>query len=318
MSAAAAAYRGRFAPTPSGPLHFGSLAAAVGSCLDARAHGGEWWLRIDDLDPPRNAPGAADAILRCLDAFGLHWDGAVVFQSTRTQAYAEALAGLRSRGLVYACACTRKEVGDVAVAGGDGPVYPGTCRAGLPPGRAARAWRVRTARAAIDFDDLLQGRVTQDVEREVGDFVLYRADHVHAYHLACVLDDDAQGVTHVVRGADLLASTPRQIYLQRVLGLPSPRYLHLPVALNARGEKLSKQTLARAVQPAQAPAALAAVLDFLGHAPPRDARGSLESLWAWARANWRRERLPRAAGIVVPGAWNASHPPPRKAGNSPA
>lgn len=291
-------YRGRFAPTPSGPLHFGSMVAAVGSYLDAKAHGGSWVVRIDDLDRPRIAPGATDAILRCLEGFQLHWDGEIVYQSTRTPAYQLALEQLRARGLVYACACSRKETGEGMAGAG---VYPGTCRNGLPPGRAARAWRVRTENAAIEFVDLLQGRMRQNLAAQIGDFVLYRADGVYAYHLACALDDHAQGVTHVVRGADLIDSTPRQIYLQELLNLATPAYLHLPIALNAAGEKLSKQTLAPGVQANRAAAVLTGVLAFLGHAPPYEAAAEgVGALWQWAVPNWRRERLAHILAAAAP------------------
>lgn len=293
-------YRGRFAPTPSGPLHFGSMVAAVGSYLDAKSQGGSWALRIDDLDPPRVAPGSVDSIFRCLEKFQMVWDGEVVFQSARMGAYQAALDQLRTRGLVYACACSRKEIGDAGLGGPEGPVYPGTCRNGLQPGRGARAWRVRTGDAAIEFVDLLQGSVHQDIEREIGDFVLFRADQVFAYHLACAVDDSAQGITHVVRGADLMASTPRQIYLQRLLGLPTPEYLHLPIALNAAGEKLSKQTLASAVEPDRAAVILTDVLRFLKHSPPDEVcADGVSALWRWAVENWSRDRLP---GVVSAGA----------------
>ena len=293
-------YRGRFAPTPSGPLHFGSMVAAVGSYLDAKAHGGSWALRIDDLDPPRVARGSVNSIFRCLEKFQMVWDGDVVFQSARTGVYQAALDQLRTRGLVYACACTRKEIGD---GGLDGPVYPGTCRKGLLPGREARTWRVRTGDTAIEFVDLLQGRVRQDLEREIGDFVLFRADQVFAYHLACAVDDSAQAITHVVRGADLMASTPRQIYLQRSLGLPTPDYLHLPIALNAAGEKLSKQTLADPVEPVRAAVILADVLRFLKHSPPDEVcADGVSALWRWAVANWRRDRLRGVVSAAAPAA----------------
>ena len=293
-------YRGRFAPTPSGPLHFGSMVAAVGSYLDARSRGGTWALRIDDLDPPRIAPGAVDSIFRCLEKFQMDWDGEIVFQGSRLGAYQAALDQLRSRGLVYACACSRKEMGDAGVGG---PVYPGTCREGLPPGREARAWRVRAGNTTIEFVDLLQGRVRQHLDREIGDFVLFRADHVFAYHLACTVDDHAQGITHVVRGADLMASTPRQIYLQRLLGLPTPQYLHLPIALNAAGEKLSKQTLADPVEPDRAAAILVDVLRFLNHAPPGEVGADgVSALWRWALENWRRDRLPGVLSADAPAA----------------
>ena len=290
-------YRGRFAPTPSGPLHFGSMVAAVGSYLDARAHGGSWALRIDDVDAPRVVPGCVDSILRCLEAFRMAWDGEVVFQSRHSDAYQAALDELRVRQVLYPCACSRKAIEDAALAGVDGPVYPGTCRAGLAPDRTARAWRLRCATAIIEFEDQLQGPVRQDLERDVGDFVLLRADRIFAYHLACVVDDGAQGITHVVRGADLLASTPRQIHLQRLLGLDTPQYLHLPVARNARGKKLSKQTLAQAVEPDRAAIVLADVLGFLNHAPPHTLRaGGVSELWDWALENWRRDRLARESG----------------------
>ncbi len=293
-------YSGRFAPTPSGPLHFGSMVAAVGSYLDAKSHGGTWALRIDDLDPPRVAPGSVDAILRCLENFQMDWDGEILLQSARTDAYRSALDQLRARGLVYPCACSRKEIGD---AGTGGLVYPGTCRSGLPPGREARAWRVRTENTTIEFVDLLQGRVGQDIEREIGDFVLLRADRVFAYHLACAIDDYAQGVTHVVRGADLMASTPRQIHLQRLLGLPTPVYLHLPVALNATGEKLSKQTRALPVETDRAAIVLSDVLKFLKHPPPGEVSAAgVSALWRWALANWRRDRLPGIASAQAPAA----------------
>jgi glutamyl-Q tRNA(Asp) synthetase len=286
------------------------MVAAVGSYLDAKSRGGTWALRIDDLDPPRVAPGAVDSIFRCLDNFQMAWDGEVVFQSARTDVYRAALEQLRTRGLVYGCACSRKEIGDAGWEGPEGPVYPGTCRSGLPYGRDARAWRVRTQNTAIEFVDLLQGRVHQDLEREVGDFVLFRADKVFAYHLACALDDHAQDITHVVRGADLLASTPRQIYLQRLLDLPTPDYLHLPIALNSVGEKLSKQTLASPVRPDRAAAVLADVLGFLKHPPPDNVcADGVAALWRWALENWNRGRVPAVVSAKGAAAYRDSGPP---------
>src|SRR5689334_5109936 len=222
-------YRGRFAPSPTGPLHFGSLVAAVGSFLEARTRGGEWLVRMEDLDPPRVVSGAADDILETLNSCGMEWDGKVVYQHARHDAYHGALHRLRGKRLVYPCACSRREMADSAIAGVEGLVYPGTCRAGLPAGKTARALRIGTRGARVEFDDALQGHIAHDIERDFGDFVLYRADDVFAYQLAVVVDDAEQGITDVVRGADLLASTPRQIYLQRLLGLPLPRYAHLPV-----------------------------------------------------------------------------------------
>ena len=240
--------RGRFAPSPTGPLHLGSLVAAVGSWLWARKAGGEWLVRMEDLDGPRVVPGAADGILRALERYGLTWDGEVVVQSERSGLYEQALARLRAAGLAYDCSCTRAEVARAAGApdasdpvDGAGAVYAGTCRGGLPPGRAARAVRFRVGDGTIVFEDRVRGRVEEEVARAVGDFVVKRADGPFAYQLAVVVDDAAQGVTEVVRGGDLLSSTARQIALQRALGLPTPAYAHLPLVLGADGTKLGKR-----------------------------------------------------------------------------
>jgi glutamyl-Q tRNA(Asp) synthetase len=294
-------YRGRFAPSPTGPLHFGSLVAALGSYLDARAHAGEWLVRMEDLDPPREAPGTAGDILRTLESLGLEWDGEVMRQSTRSDAYRTALARLDGAGATYPCACTRAEIGDSAIAGVDGSrVYPGTCRNGLAPGRARRATRVRVGDAVIEFEDAVQGSQRQDLATAVGDFVLLRADGLFAYQLAVVVDDAAQGITDVVRGADLLDSTPRQILLQRQLGLATPRYLHLPVATTPRGEKLSKQTHARPVDRARASAALVDALRFLGQPVGRDLeRSAPREILSQAVAHWDRACIPRTRARPV-------------------
>lgn len=288
---------GRFAPSPTGPLHLGSLVAALGSYLDARANGGRWIVRIEDVDEPRTVEGAADALLATLEACGFEWDGEIVRQSERVDHYRDAFERLIASGAVYACACTRKEIADSALAIDGARIYPGTCRHGLPAGREARAFRIRTNNARVGFDDRVQGRIVQDVEREVGDFVLLRADGCFAYQLAVVVDDAGQGVCDVVRGADLLDSTARQIHLQCLLGLPTPSYLHLPVAVNARGEKLSKQTGARAAGRESLEHALA----FLGHAAPRGLRGAPPAeLLAWGIANWDPARVPKARAIPAP------------------
>ncbi|WP_417069326.1 tRNA glutamyl-Q(34) synthetase GluQRS [Niveibacterium terrae] len=285
---------GRFAPSPSGALHFGSLIAALASWLDARAQGGRWLLRIEDIDTPRNVAGADERIIATLANLGLEWDGEIVWQSHRLDRYREALARLSDAGRLYGCACTRREIADSRLARDGAHRYPGTCRAGLPEGRSARAWRVRTDPETLCFEDLLQGRHCENIEEEVGDFVLKRADGLFAYQLAVVVDDAEQGVTEIVRGADLLASTPRQIFLQRLLGYPEPRYLHLPVACNADGEKLSKQTRAPAITGNAPAAALAAALTFLGQQPPADApRWAPRQVLDWALANWDRAKLPR-------------------------
>lgn len=301
----AARYRGRFAPSPSGPLHFGSLVAALGSYLDARAERGEWLLRIEDVDQPRSVAGAADDIRRTLDAFGFEWDGEVVVQSRRLDFYHAALVRLQLAGDVYPCACSRREVADSAtLASVDGGlVYPGTCRAGVQEGRAARAWRMRVPdgdAARLAWTDRVQGAQTQDLAREVGDFILLRADGQFAYQLAVVVDDALQGVTDVVRGADLLASTPRQIWLQHCLGYATPRYAHLPVACNAVGEKLSKQTLAPALALGQAAAQLVRALDFLGQkAPTALAAAPVATVWDWALAHWSFAAIPRQPSIPL-------------------
>ena len=291
---AAPAYRGRFAPSPTGPLHFGSLVAAVGSYLDARAHHGIWLVRMEDLDRPRTAPGAADAILHTLETLGMAWDGDILYQSTRDDAYAATLDALKSRDLVYPCSCSRREIADSAVGGIDGPVYPGTCRKGLLSGRAARAERVLTRGARIEFTDAVQGRIVHDLERQVGDFVLKRADGLYAYQLAVVVDDAAQDITDIVRGADLLDSTPRQIWLQQQLGYPTPRYAHLPVAVNVVGEKLSKQTLAPAVDAAAPVPLLNDALAFLGQPRIADcAPQDIAAFWPRAIAGWRLASVPK-------------------------
>ena len=256
-------YVGRFAPSPSGPLHFGSLVAALASWLDARAARGRWLVRIEDLDAPRTQPGAADEILRTLDALGLAWDGPVLYQSTRTALYREALTRIGRH--TYWCACSRREIADssLGLAADGARIYPGTCRNGVAPGKTPRALRLRAA-GAIEFADRVQGRQTQLLEREVGDFVLERSDGQFAYQLAVVVDDAAQGITDVVRGADLLDSTPRQLCLQRLLGYPTPRYLHVPAAVNAAGAKLSKQTGARPIEVSKKKEALRNALAFLG------------------------------------------------------
>lgn len=294
------AYRGRFAPSPTGPLHFGSLVAALASCLDARSQGGEWLVRMEDVDAPRNVPGAAESILACLEAHGFAWDGPVLWQSTRLEAYRAVLSELLAAGLAYPCCCSRKEIaertGHAALDGG--LLYPGSCRAGLPPGREPRAWRLSVA-GPVEFLDRIQGAQSQQLERDVGDFVLLRADGQFAYQLAVVVDDAEQGITHVVRGADLLDSTPRQIFLQRCLAYPGPVYAHLPVATNAAGEKLSKQTRAPALVAERAAQNLVGALEFLGQAPPAElAEAGVAEVWAWAREYWDFARIPRCRGLV--------------------
>jgi len=256
---------GRFAPSPTGPLHLGSLVAAVGSRLLARRAGGRWLVRMEDLDAGRVVAGSAEAILETLRRYGLGWDGEVVVQSQRIALYERALETLRERGLVYDCACSRAELRSAASAPvGREAVYPGTCRNGIPAGRVARAVRFRVPRGVIGFDDLLKGRVEENVAEETGDFVVKRADGVFAYQLAVVVDDAEQGVTQVVRGGDLLTSTPRQIALQRALALPTPEYAHVPLALNPDGSKVSKREGAVPLDPERVEETLEQVYRILG------------------------------------------------------
>jgi glutamyl-Q tRNA(Asp) synthetase len=293
-------YIGRFAPTPSGPLHFGSLIAAVGSYLDAHAHQGEWQLRIDDIDQPRTAPGATEAILKALEGFGFEWSGPVVYQSQRIKAYEQALEILEARAHLYACACTRKDIAEQGSPGHYGPIYPGTCRNGIQPDQSPRALRCLTTSDPVCLDDRLQGRYCQQLENEIGDFVVRRADNIIAYQLATVVDDADQQVTDIVRGVDLLDSTPRQIHLQNLLGLPTPRYLHLPIAVNDQHEKLSKQTHARPLDTHHCVQQLFHTLVFLNQTPPAElARASLEELWNWAKQHWSTASLPQKREIIV-------------------
>ena len=296
-------YRGRFAPSPTGPLHFGSLVAALASCCDARSAGGEWLVRIEDVDEPRTRPGAESDILATLERYGFAWDGPVVRQSSRTQRYRAALEQLVASGDAYPCACTRRELESAPPGAGGERVYPGTCRNGIPADRLARAqrsWRVRVGRepagTVIEYCDRLQGPQRQDLAREVGDFVVLRADGLFAYQLAVVVDNAAQGITDIVRGADLCASTPRQIFLQQRLGYPTPSYLHVPVAITTDGLKLSKQTGA-APLPRDPLPALAAAWDFLEQ-PDLAGAGrpaTTAQFWAAAIAAWTPARLPPVA-----------------------
>ena len=295
-----APYRGRFAPSPTGPLHFGSLVAAVGSYLQARTHQGEWLVRMEDVDSARTLPGADSAILHALESLGLEWNGPVMYQSQRLEAYAAALEQLQRLHAVYPCACSRREVADSSLASVEGPIYPGTCRAGLPAGRAARAWRVRTQETVIDFHDGLQGNIRHNLATDTGDFIVRRADGFYAYQLAVVVDDAAQGITEIVRGLDILPSTARQIHLQRLLTLPTLSYLHLPIAINLRGEKLSKQTGSPPVKPEEPVTSLIRVLHFLGQGPPEElAASNLDDVWKWAKIHWHTDYLPVTPAIIV-------------------
>lgn len=279
---------GRFAPSPTGPLHLGSLIAAVGSHLSARSRQGRWLLRMEDIDPPREMPGAGDLILRSLEAHGLHWDGAPLYQHTRHDAYAATLDDLKARGLVYACRCSRRDLANAGAIDCLGP-----CRTSAYPDGA---WRLRAPTRPVDYEDALRGRLRESLADSCGDFVLMRRDGLPAYQLAVVVDDAASGITEVVRGADLLDNTARQHWLQTCLGLAHPRWLHLPLAIGGNGDKLSKQNHAPALDDRRASANLCFALRALGQTPPDDASDARPAeLLAWAAARWRERDIPLAA-----------------------
>ena len=285
------AYIGRFAPTPSGYLHFGSLVAALASYLDARHAGGQWLLRMEDLDPPREMPGAQAAILRTLEDYGFEWDGQVLYQSQRLAAYAAVVEQLLERGLAYACTCSRKQLE------GHAGRYPGTCRAA---GHALQgtAIRLRVADCTYHFTDRVQGMFSQALQ-EAGDFIIRRRDGLFAYQLAVVVDDAWQGVTDVVRGADLLDSTPRQLYLQQLLGLPQPRYLHVPLIIQPDGQKLGKRYRSPPLPAQQAAPLLLRALRALGQQPPGALHDAMpHEVMRWAITHWQAARIPRCASLA--------------------
>ncbi|WP_020168696.1 MULTISPECIES: tRNA glutamyl-Q(34) synthetase GluQRS [Methylotenera] len=288
-------YIGRYAPSPTGPLHFGSLVAAVASYCDAKANQGKWLLRIEDIDKPREVKGAADTILQQLEAFGFEWDGDILYQSQRSEYYADTLNQLQKQQMIYPCTCTRKEIADSShQLGIEGLVYPNTClHRAIKPNTAA-AFRVKTHSEVISFNDAIQGNIAQTLNIDIGDFVLKRADGFFTYQLTVVVDDAAQGVTHIVRGADLLNSTPRQHYLQQLLGLTCPTYAHVPVATNQAGEKLSKQTKAPTIDMQLIGQNLFDALSFLGQQPPVEIKTNQPAeIWSWAIENWQLANVPR-------------------------
>lgn len=291
-----ASYVGRFAPSPTGPLHFGSLVAAVASYLQARVNNGLWLLRIEDIDPPREQTGAAGAIINALDRYGFQWDGETIFQSGSHEAHDIALQSLIDRDLTYRCNCSRRDLGDVP-RGPLGTIYPGTCRNGCEPGESAI--RLRTNNTEISFDDALQLSISQRLESESGDFIIRRRDGLIAYHLAVVVDDEIQGITEVVRGIDLMDSTPRQIWLQRLLDYRTPNYMHIPIITHPDGDKLSKLRGAPEISKATVGETLGKALRALGQEPPSDLlRWSAADIWSWATENWQPAELIGQKSIV--------------------
>jgi len=295
MTNALANYRGRFAPSPTGPLHKGSLVAAVASYLEAKKHNGQWLIRMEDVDETRNVKGAADDILRSLEAFGFEWDEEVIYQTQRKQAYADALQQLKDKNLIYPCTCSRKDLKTLADNGQlksspMGYIYPGICinQSFDTLTTDNYSTRIKTPASIIYFKDSLQGNYYQQLNTDSGDFIIQRRDGLFAYQLAVVVDDAMQNITHVVRGIDLIDSTPRQIYLQQCLNLPPLKYTHIPVILNSQGEKLSKQTGAEGIGSIAKIPLLLDCLDFLGQDPPKELKTeNLTTVWEWASAHWK-------------------------------
>jgi glutamyl-Q tRNA(Asp) synthetase len=310
-------YIGRFAPSPTGPLHFGSLVAAVASYCDAKKNNGKWLIRMEDLDKSREMAGAADAILQQLERFGFAWDGAIVYQSQRADIYQEYLQHLKRDGLVYSCSCSRKEIADSSIVNGiDGAIYPKTCYNKISqntPQNSSSNFNAAASRIdigsqrinvdnaeKISFFDAIQGEIAQTLQTDVGDFILKRKDGFFAYQLAVVVDDALQGVNHVVRGADLLDSTPRQIYLQRLLSFTTPNYTHVPVATNVAGEKLSKQTLAQPLNSSLNTQQLFDTLHYLGQNPPAELKvANLQECWSWAISHWNLANVPKQEKMMI-------------------
>jgi glutamyl-Q tRNA(Asp) synthetase len=286
-------YVGRFAPSPTGPLHFGSLVTALASYLDARAHGGKWLVRVEDLDPPREITGSSTLILEQLRALGMDWDGDVLYQSTRLSAYESILEQLEDQKICFRCDCSRQRV-----SGLEG-IYDGRCRSRRLTSAQGLAIRLKIRPETVRFTDTIQGDYAQNLEHEVGDFILRRKDGLFAYQLAVVADDAEQGITHIVRGYDLLSSTPRQIYLQQLLGLPTPSYAHIPIIVNALGQKLSKQHFAEPIDLKNASSLLFSALQFLGMTPPPSLIGAVPvSLVTWGAEHWDIQRVPKLAKMT--------------------
>ena len=285
-------YIGRFAPSPTGPLHFGSLIAAVASYVDAKSKNGIWVLRMEDLDPPREPPGTADLILDQLSTLGIRWDGEVLYQSSRISAYREILKKLSKEELCYPCSCTRLQIKAM------GSVYNGSCRNRTIPLHKKFAIRVKTFNDLIGFNDKIHGHHQQNVRKEVGDFIVLRKDNLFAYQLAVVVDDSYQKITDVIRGYDLIDSTPRQIHLQKVLGFKTPKYAHIPIVLDGKGHKLSKQNFATPIEPKNGNKLIFQSLKYLGQNPPPSIdRASTNEQLEWAISNWDIHAIPKLANI---------------------
>ena len=292
-------YRGRFAPSPTGPLHFGSIVAAVGSYADARTHNGQWHLRIDDIDETRTVPGAESAILQTLNVLGFEWSGLPTRQSHKKDRYLDIVNTLLDQNYAFPCGCSRRDVQRCAQPQNTTMIYPGTCREGLPPGRTRRTIRLRVPDTTSVMMDRFLGLFEQNLAREVGDFVVHRADGFTAYQLAVVVDDEDEGITHVVRGADLLSSTPRQQLLQTYLGFTTPTYAHLPVVIDSAGHKLSKQNAAHPIPDTHPLLVLINAWQFLGQVAPSQV-GNVDEFWEAATCLWSPERIPQLKSYPMP------------------
>jgi glutamyl-Q tRNA(Asp) synthetase len=287
-------YIGRYAPSPTGPLHFGTLVAAVGSYLQAKSRQGKWLMRIEDVDTTRSVAGAADDMQQTFESFGFEWDGEVIYQSLRTEHYEQALAALTKKNLVYPCTCSRKQIADGIIEGSPVGIYNGKCRFRTLPLNGEYALRIHVNDIAIAFEDQVMGKYSQQLNTECGDFVIKRRDGLFAYQLAVVVDDALQGITEIVRGTDLLDSTARQIYLQQQLGYAQPGYLHLPLVVDENKQKLGKSTGGATLERSQPVKSLFAALKHLGQQPPAELETSeLNSFWQWAIEHWDIQKIPK-------------------------
>lgn len=293
-------YRGRFAPSPTGLLHFGSLVTAVGSYLQAKSQQGEWLLRIDDIDPPREQKGAAENILTTLEAFGFEWDGQVIYQSRNQLHYREAISQLCKQELAYPCSCSRAQIMKLNLSNENKHIYPGSCRNGVVSACSEPSIRLRTNPQQIEFIDMIQGKQSINLEKSQGDFILQRRDGYFSYHLASGIDDAEQGITEVVRGSDLLDCTPSQLHVQNSLHLDNPKYCHLPIVVNNTGQKLSKQSHAKPIKPENAIPLLYQSLAFLGQVPPSELlEASINETWQWAISHWQLKCVPAQNRQIV-------------------
>jgi len=294
-------YRGRFAPSPTGDLHFGSLIAAVGSYLQAQTNNGDWFIRIDDIDPPREIAGASQSILNTLEQFGFEWDGEVSYQSHNLKSYQEVVEHLIETKQAYTCSCSRSDIINKTQQDKGQIIYPGFCRQGALKKQSEMSVRLLCADdSTVEFSDAIQGKQIINIEKTIGDFIIQRRDKHFSYHLASGYDDGTQDITEVVRGADLLNCTASQLYIQKVLKLESPDYCHLPVAVNSQGQKLSKQSFAEPINPANSVELLYKTLKFLGQMPPIDLlKGSQQDMWLWAKSHWQLRLVPQLYQLTV-------------------